>query len=81
VAIVHVTNVVGTLVFALLAVKGGGLDSKIVDHLVGLGREAGDHSFAHVFVSGVSGGWLVALVARLVTASQRTIGQSWSSGC
>jgi formate/nitrite transporter FocA (FNT family) len=73
--IVFVTNVVGALIFALLAVKAGGLEAKIVGHLVELGRQAGNHSFQHVFVSGVFGGWLVALVAWLVSASQRTIGQ------
>jgi formate/nitrite transporter FocA (FNT family) len=73
--IVFATNIVGAFVFALLAVKAGGLDPKIVDHLVKLGRDAGDHSWSHVFVSGIFGGWLVALVAWLVSAAQRTIGQ------
>jgi formate/nitrite transporter FocA (FNT family) len=74
-AIVFATNVVGAFVFSLLAVKAGGLEPKIVDHLVKLGQDAGDHSWSHVFVSGIFGGWLVALVAWLVSAAQRTIGQ------
>lgn len=74
-SIVFVTNVVGAVVFSVLAVKGGGLDPTIVTHLVTLGRDATHHSWSHVFVSGIFGGWLVALVAWLVSASQRTIGQ------
>jgi formate/nitrite transporter FocA (FNT family) len=74
-AIVFATNIVGALLFALLAIKGGGIDPKIIHHLVKLGREATHHTFAQVFVSGIFGGWLVALVAWLVTATQRTIGQ------
>ena len=73
--IVFVTNVVGTLVFAVLAIRGGGLDPKIAHHLVTLGEDAANHGWLHVFVSGVFGGWLVALVAWLVHASQRTIAQ------
>jgi formate/nitrite transporter FocA (FNT family) len=73
--IVFLANVAGAFVFALLAVRGGGLDAGIVDQLVKLGRDASDHPFANVFVSGIFGGWLVALVAWLVSASQRTIGQ------
>jgi formate/nitrite transporter FocA (FNT family) len=73
--IVFVTNVVGALIFSVLVVKAGGVDAKIVARLVELGRQAADHPFASVFVSGVFGGWLIALVAWLVSASQRTIGQ------
>lgn len=74
-SVVFATNVLGTLVFAVLAIEGGGLDPKVAHHLVRLGEDAANHDWSHVFVSGVFGGWLVALVAWLVSASQRTIGQ------
>lgn len=55
--------------------RAAGLDPKITNHLVRLGEQAANHNWLHVFVSGVFGGWLVALVAWLVSAAQRTIGQ------
>jgi formate-nitrite transporter family protein len=74
-AVVFIANVIGALVFAAIAVEGNGLEPAISAHLVTLGREAANHTFRVVFVSGIFGGWLVALVAWLVTAAQRTIGQ------
>ena len=40
-----------------------------------LGADAVQGPYAHIFWSGVIGGWLIALVAWVVTASQWTIGQ------
>jgi formate/nitrite transporter FocA (FNT family) len=74
-AVVFAANIVGVLLFSLLAIRGGGLEPKMTHHLISLGQQAAHHPFSHVFVSGIFGGWLVALVAWLVTASQRTIGQ------
>jgi formate/nitrite transporter FocA (FNT family) len=74
-AIVFAANILGSLTFAALVVKGGGIDPKILHHLLKLGIDASNHSWVQVFVSGIFGGWLVALVAWLVTAAQRTIGQ------
>ena len=67
-------NVLGTLLFALLA-RTPALDAPTAEELVRLGVEAGGGSFATVFWTGVVGGWLIALVAWLVTASKDTIGQ------
>ena len=67
-------NVLGTLLFALLA-RTPALDAPTAEELVRLGVEAGGGSFATVFWTGVVGGWLIALVAWLVTASTDTIGQ------
>ena len=43
--------------------------------LAELGHTAGSYGFAHVFWTAVVGGWIIALVAWLVTASTDTIGQ------
>ena len=67
-------NVLGTLLFALLA-RTPALDAPTAEELVRLGVEAGGGSFATVFWTGVVGGWLIALVAWLVTASTDTVGQ------
>ena len=56
-----------------LAVSGPG--AGIAMGLSGLGVAGAPAVLGHVFVSGVFGGWLVALVAGLVSAAQRTIGQ------
>src|SRR5581483_9222545 len=72
---VFVANVAGALVFALLAARSGALRPDYVSALVAIGREASSGTAAHVFWSGVIGGWLIALVAWMVTASHWTIGQ------
>jgi formate-nitrite transporter family protein len=73
--VVFCSNVVGTLLFAWLAVRSGALTHENVAELVALGEKAAAPSFGHVFWSGVIGGWLIALVAWLVEGSERTIGQ------
>ncbi len=73
--VVFASNIVGAMLFALLAIKSGALLPGIASQLVDLGMEALQGSGAHIFWSGVIGGWLIALVAWVVTASQWTIGQ------
>ncbi|MGH9503081.1 MAG: formate/nitrite transporter family protein [Terriglobales bacterium] len=73
--VVFASNLVGATLFALLAVKSGALLSGMSGQLVEMGTEAVKGSAAHIFWSGVIGGWLIALVAWVVTASQWTIGQ------
>jgi formate/nitrite transporter FocA (FNT family) len=73
--VVYVSNVLGATCFALLAVKSGALLPGISTQLVDLGREAMQGSGSHIFWSGVIGGWIIALVAWVVTASRWTIGQ------
>ncbi|MBV9609212.1 MAG: formate/nitrite transporter family protein [Acidobacteria bacterium] len=72
---VFAANVAGALVFALLAARSGALRPDYVHALVEIGRDASSGPAAHVFWSGVIGGWLIALVAWMVTASHWTIGQ------
>jgi len=74
-AVVFGANVTGAFLFALLAIKSGALSADIAAQLVTLGNLSSTGSGAHFFWSGVVGGWLIALVAWMVTASQWTIGQ------
>ena len=74
-SVVFVSNVLGAIAFAGLAVGSDALNDQIRQHLVQLGLWAVQGSGSHVFWSGVIGGWIIALVAWLVTASHWTIGQ------
>lgn len=73
--IVFVCNVLGACAFAALAVKTVSLKPEIAANLAQLGHNALQGSNAHFFWSGVIGGWMIALVAWMVSASQWTIGQ------
>jgi formate/nitrite transporter FocA (FNT family) len=73
--IVFGSNILGAILFAVLATKTLALKPDISARLVELGTVAVQGSFGHLFWSGVVGGWLIALVAWLVTASHWTIGQ------
>jgi formate-nitrite transporter family protein len=73
--VVFSANVIGAFLFALLAVKTPSLRPEYVQELVKLGTGALDSSTTHIFWSGVIGGWLIALVAWMVSASHWTIGQ------
>jgi formate-nitrite transporter family protein len=74
-SVVFVCNVLGAIAFSALAIKTGALREDIYTHLIQLGTAAVQGTNAHIFWSGVIGGWLIALVAWLVTASHWTIGQ------
>ncbi len=73
--IVFCTNVVGAAFFAGLAVRTGALRPEYVQELVALGIESAGSPISQIFWTGVIGGWLIALVAWMVTASHWTIGQ------
>ncbi len=73
-AIVLPLNVLGALTFAVLATQTHALQPKVLEALVGLGMEATRHPAATVFWSGVMGGWIIALVAWLVSASHSITG-------
>ena len=73
-AVVFPTNVLGALLFALLAVKTGALRPEVVDQLSRLGVEAVSITASHAFWSGVVGGWIIATVAWLVTGSHSITG-------
>ena len=68
-------NLVGTALFALLATKTPALPAKAVSELATLGAHQSGRPFWTVFWTAVVAGWLIALVAWLVTASTDTVGQ------
>src|SRR5271165_4304091 len=74
-AVVFSSNVAGAFLFSMLAIRSAALRPEIVSQLIRLGTDAVNASGAHFFWSGIIGGWLIALVAWMVTASHWTIGQ------
>ena len=72
---VFVSNVCGAVFFGWLVMKTGALSPNFADALAGLGSEAAQGNFNQLLVKGVIGGWLIALVAWMVSASHWTIGQ------
>lgn len=74
-AVVLVANVIGTLLFAWLAQQTPAVPADVGHELVRLGAEQASRGFSTVFWTGIVGGWLVALVAWLVTAADSTSGQ------
>ena len=64
----------GSLFFALLAVRTGALRPEFVVAMTHIGVEAAGVSTSHVFWSGVIGGWIIALVAWLVSGSHSITG-------
>lgn len=74
-AIVFSCNVLGAIAFAALASRTQALNPPVRNALAQLGLQTAQGSFQHIFWSGVIGGWLIALVAWMVTASHWTIGQ------
>jgi formate/nitrite transporter FocA (FNT family) len=74
-ALVFTFNLVGATLFALLAVKTGALHPDVARALVSLGRAAVAGAAQNVFWSGVIGGWIIALMAWIVSGSSWTIGQ------
>jgi formate/nitrite transporter FocA (FNT family) len=74
-SVVFVCNVLGALAFALVAERTSALNPKAAQELVTLGTSALGGDAAFFFWSGIIGGWLIALVAWMVSASHFTIGQ------
>ncbi len=74
-ATVLFTNLLGALLFAALAVVTSAIPEPVAAQLRILGTEAGDQGFTQVFWTAVVAGWMIALVAWLVTASTSTSGQ------
>ncbi|WP_053058064.1 formate/nitrite transporter family protein [Rubrobacter aplysinae] len=74
-AIVFIFNVLGTLVFAVVAYYGKLLSSGGMEYLLEYVSSKNAYGFWTTGVKAVFGGWLVALIAWLVAASQDTISQ------
>jgi formate/nitrite transporter FocA (FNT family) len=74
-AVVFTSNVAGAVFFGWLVMKTGALPHNFSDALAGLGIHAAEGAFGAIYAKGIIGGWLIALVAWMVTASHWTIGQ------
>jgi formate-nitrite transporter family protein len=72
---VFVSNVAGAVFFGWLVMKTGALPPNFADALAGLGLHAAAGHFTLIFAKGIIGGWMIALVAWMVTASHWTIAQ------
>lgn len=73
-AIVFPANLAGTVLFAVLAIRTKALDPPVIHALTQLGMQAAAPSMRHVFWSGVIGGWIIAMVAWLVSGSHSITG-------
>lgn len=74
-AVVLCANLLGALAFAVLAVDSGALPHDVVAHLTNLGHHLAAGSWTAKLWSGVIAGWLLALVAWTIEASDQAIGQ------
>jgi formate-nitrite transporter family protein len=74
-AVVFVTNVAGAAVFAALMDRTSALPHPVLARLEELGTETVAGGFSHLFWSAVVGGWIIAMMAWLVAASQFSMGQ------
>ena len=73
--IVLAANLLGAIVFAFLVVDSGALSSDYRHELVGLGSSALAGSFWQNFSTAIVAGWIIALIAWLVEASDTTAGR------
>jgi formate/nitrite transporter FocA (FNT family) len=67
-------NILGAFLFALLAVRTGGLRPEFVSAMASFGVQTALVPAAHVFWSAVIAGWIIALVAWLVSGSHSITG-------
>ena len=73
-AIVLPANVVGAFLFAVLAVRTRALQPASLHALAQLGAAAAAPGMRHIFWSAVVGGWMIAMVAWLVSGSHSITG-------
>lgn len=73
--IVLLGNLLGALVFALLAARTPMLHARLRPELLRMSHEAMSGGFELVFYLGIFAGWLIALTAWLVQATERTLAQ------
>lgn len=74
-AVVFAANVLGALLFAVLVMKTPALSGELRSELAWMGQREASSALAHVFWAGVVGGWIIALMAWLVSAARFTSGQ------
>lgn len=73
-AIVFTANVAGALLFAVLCARTKALQPEILVAMTQYGVAAATPSSKHIFWSAVVGGWIIALVAWLVSGSHSITG-------
>jgi formate/nitrite transporter FocA (FNT family) len=73
--VVLACNLLGALLFSLLVSRTGALKPEALEKLGSLGHEAVAPGWSELFWAAVVGGWLIAMVAWLVSASHSTFGQ------
>lgn len=72
--VVYTSNVAGAFLFALLAARTKALQPQTLAALVQMGEAAAQPGMRHIFWSGVVGGWLIAMVAWMVSGSHSITG-------
>lgn len=72
--IVFSTNIAGATLFAVLCARTKALQPDILTAMTQLGGAAATQSAGHIFWSAVVGGWIIALVAWLVSGSHSITG-------
>jgi formate/nitrite transporter FocA (FNT family) len=73
-AVVFPSNCVGAFLFAVLAVRTKALQPATLHALAQMGMAAAAPGTRHIFWSGVVGGWMIAMVAWLVSGSHSITG-------
>jgi formate/nitrite transporter FocA (FNT family) len=73
-SVVLVANIIGAFLFATLMANTQSLKPEILQQLIKLGQDAASPAVSHLFWSGVVGGWMIALVAWVVSATRYTSG-------
>ena len=79
--IVFASNIAGALIFAVLCARTKALQPDILSAMAWFGSSAAAYPAKHVFWSAVVGGWIIALVAWLVSGSHSITGSAaliWS---
>src|SRR3954462_1243619 len=74
-AVVLFANFVGILIFSIITSHTNALLPEVRESLGKLGAQSSQHPWATTFWMGVIGGWIIALVAWLVSASHWTSAQ------
>jgi formate-nitrite transporter family protein len=75
-SIVLPSNILGVFFFSLLAVRTGALQPEFIAAMSQMGVHAAQNTANHIFWSGVIGGWIIALVAWLVSGSHSITGSA-----
>jgi len=73
-AVVFAANVAGALLFAMLCARTKALEPPVLAAMAQFGIDAANLPASHIFWSGVVGGWIIAMVAWLVSGSHSITG-------